>query len=120
MPRPRITKNVHGLPRYTKFGPLECEIDLDIIIMNIEEYESIRLIDDQGLNQKECAEIMGIGRTTAQRIYNSARKKLADCFIEGKTIIIDGGTYKLTGNLNATHNCCRGNHGNGKGRNRLR
>jgi predicted DNA-binding protein (UPF0251 family) len=118
MPRPRIARNVSGLPKFNKFGPLDFNLDLDIVVMSIEEYETIRLIDDMGYNQAECAMNMGIGRTTAQRIYNSARKKIAVCLIHGKVLQFEGGTYLIKG---SGHNRGRGKgtHGQGMGRNRL-
>lgn len=108
MPRPRIMKHVDGMPKFERFGPLGYQHDLDIIIMSIEEYETIRLIDQIGLNQAECAKQMKIGRTTAQRIYNDARKKLAECIIHGRTLQFEGGDYFIRGN----------GHGRGRGRNK--
>ena len=112
MPRPRIMKHVYGLPPYTAFGP-KGNRSTDIIIMSIEEYETIRLIDELNLNQAECANEMGIGRTTAQRIYNSARGKIAKCLVYGKTLQFEGGDYAIKG-----QGIGRGNRGNGRGRNR--
>ena len=45
--------------------------------MTVDEYESIRLIDLEGLTQEEAALQMEVGRSTVQSIYNSARRKLA-------------------------------------------
>jgi predicted DNA-binding protein (UPF0251 family) len=85
--------------------------------MSIEEYETIRLIDDSDLNQAECAEEMGIGRTTAQRIYNNARKKIAHCLVHGKTLQIEGGDFIIKGHGRGQG---MGRHGQGMGRNRSR
>lgn len=43
----------------------------------MEEYEALRLMDYLGLNQEEAAAQMGVARTTVQRIYAQARRKLA-------------------------------------------
>ena len=67
----------------------------DIIVMTVDEYETIRLIDLAGLTQEECAGQMNIARTTIQGMYNSARKKLADSLVNGKILKIEGGDYKL-------------------------
>jgi predicted DNA-binding protein (UPF0251 family) len=63
--------------------------------MTVEEYESIRLIDLEGLTQEECAERMNVARTTVQKMYNDARKKLAESLVNGNIIKIEGGDYKL-------------------------
>ena len=48
----------------------------EMLIMTVDEYESIRLIDLEGFSQEECANKLGVARITAQLIYNNARKKL--------------------------------------------
>ena len=50
MPRPRKWRRVCRLPQNTLFGPL-AGIDDGTIVMTVEEYETIRLIDLEGLNQ---------------------------------------------------------------------
>ena len=57
MPRPRKWRRVWRLPQNTLFGPL-AGIDDGTIVMTVEEYETIRLIDLEGLNQEACAERM--------------------------------------------------------------
>jgi predicted DNA-binding protein (UPF0251 family) len=73
--------------------------------MSIEEYEAVRLIDLQGFMQEEAAQQMNIARTTVQRIYNDARKKLAESLVNGKTLKIEGGDYMLCNGLENSCGC---------------
>ena len=77
--------------------------------MTIEEYETIRLIDIEGFTQEKCAGQMNIARTTAQLLYNTARKKVADSLVNGNILVIEGGTYKLCDGLEEICACggCR-------------
>ena len=96
MPRPRKWRKVCCMPESDRFGPLNAKPGQNsVVIMTVDEYETIRLIDLQGFNQEECAEKMDIARTTVQRIYNEARKKLADCLVNGKVLRIKGGYFQL-------------------------
>lgn len=101
MARPRKWRKVCCLPSNDEFGPLlannkgvgfESE---DVVVMSIEEYETIRLIDLESYTQEECAKHMGIARTTVQGMYNSARKKIAESVVNGRHMIIRGGDYTL-------------------------
>lgn len=94
MPRPRKYRNVCALPTVTCFYPKGRE-ECQCVLLEVEEYEVIRLIDWEGLTQEECAEQMEVARTTVQRIYNDARRKLADVLVQGKALRIEGGNYKL-------------------------
>lgn len=94
MSRPRKRRRVCGLPKYQLFGPnTEGNGHNQIIKMSIEEYEVIRLIDLEGLEQEQCAEIMEVARSTVQRMYIVAKQKVADCIVNGKTLRIEGGDY---------------------------
>ena len=53
-----------------------------------EEMEAIRLSDYEGLYHEECAQKMGISRTTFSRILSKAHKKLADGLLNTKAIRI--------------------------------
>lgn len=98
MPRPRKWRNVCCLPENNRFGPLGIPKNKDeIISMTVDEYETIRLIDLEGLNQVQCSEQMNIARTTVQGIYSEARKKLAESLVKGKMLNIQGGEYKICG-----------------------
>lgn len=105
MPRPRKWRKVCCMPGNNRFGPLNTSYNQECVVMTIEEYETIRLIDLQGFTQEQCAEKMSIARTTVQRIYNDARQKLADALVNGKVLKIEGGDYKLCEGLEETCNC---------------
>ncbi len=84
------------MPVRTEFAPTGRPFQSsEAVVMTVDEYETIRLIDYQGFNQKECAGYMNIARTTAQQIYNSARKKLSTALVEGRPFVIEGGEYRL-------------------------
>lgn len=108
MARPRKCKRVCALPKVGEFGPLNVSKDvIESIIMTVEEYETIRLMDLKGLNQEQCAYTMGVARSTVQRIYDDARKKIADSLANGKMLKIKGGDYKLCSDFGDKENCNR-------------
>lgn len=94
MPRPRKWRRVCTLPSCTNFLP-ENRQQGDRVSMTVDEYETIRLIDLEGLTQEQCANQMGVARTTAQAIYACARKKLALCIVNGFALVIEGGEYRI-------------------------
>jgi len=110
MSRPRKWRKVCCLPESNRFGPLNALINQEhFVIMTVDEYETIRLIDLEEFTQEECAEQMNIARTTVQRIYNDGRKKLAESLVNGKVLRIEGGDYKLCDGLEKSCGCsgCR-------------
>lgn len=112
MSRPRKWRQVCGLPEIDVFGPRGPKANLRQIVMTVEEYESIRLIDYEGLTQEECADLMKVARTTVQRIYFDARKKLSEVLVEGAVLRIEGGDYKLREDTEH-HHCGRSCHRRG-------
>ncbi len=106
MSRPRKCRKVCCLPESTLFGPLDSQnAGQDCVTMTVEEYETIRLIDSEGFMQEECADKMHVARTTVQRIYNDARKKLAQCLVHGNVLKIEGGDYQLCDGSEAKCDC---------------
>lgn len=96
MPRPVKWRKVCCLPERNRFGPLDSLPKVDgIINMTVDEYETIRLIDFEGRTQEECAIQMNVARTTVQRIYFGARKKVAELIVNGKVLLIKGGEYQI-------------------------
>jgi len=78
------------MPKIKEFGPLGSEIT-ETIILNVDEYEVLRLLDYAHLTQEKCSERMNVSRTTVTRMYESARNKIADAIVTGKRIVIKGG-----------------------------
>ena len=95
MPRPRKFRNVCHFPRNLRFLPEENGEKKPPVVLSVDEYETLRLIDREGFSQEECGERMNVARTTVQLIYTSARKKLADMLVEGRELRIEGGEYRL-------------------------
>ena len=96
MPRPRKCRKVCCLPKASSFSPDRPDAaGLPAVVMTVDEYETIRLIDHQGLSQEECSVYLQVARTTAQLIYNSARQKLARALVLGLPLRIEGGSYQL-------------------------
>ncbi len=105
MPRPRKWRKVCCLPNTKKFGPLDACPNPDTMIqLTVDEYETIRLIDVEGMNQEACANHMNVARTTVQGIYNEARRKIALSLVEGRVLYIEGGDYHL---CDGQSSCCR-------------
>lgn len=114
MSRPKKWRNVCRLPFNREYGPLDKDSETEEVInMTVEEYETIRLMDLMGMIQEECADRMGIARTTVQDIYSKARKKIARSLVEGISLTIGGGSYKVCEYSEDCHRrkTCKRNHG---------
>lgn len=107
MARPAKCRKICHFPHVLEFIPKDFEEIKEPIFIAIDEYETIRLIDKEGLSQEECASFMQIARTTVQRIYDLARKKLACSIVEGRPLKIEGGDFCLCNGQNA--NCGKKN-----------
>ena len=95
MPRPCKRRRICALPVCRGFDPVGQEEEDEIVRMTLDEYEAVRLIDLEDFSQAECPRRMRVARTTAQAVYNSARKKLAVCLAYGLPLRIEGGDYEL-------------------------
>jgi predicted DNA-binding protein (UPF0251 family)/predicted Fe-Mo cluster-binding NifX family protein len=92
--RPKKKKLISEEPIYRCFGCRgRCEAPK--IEMSLEEYETIALLDGEGLSQEEAAFRMGVSRTTITALYASARQKIADFLIHGKRLSLAGGCYEV-------------------------
>ena len=92
MPRPTRCRQIGQLPMFRSFSPDDVDT-ISNVTMTVDEYEVVRLLDYEGLNQEVCASRMNVSRTTVTAIYESARKKMADMLVNGKRLLIAGGNY---------------------------
>ena len=108
MPRPVKSRKVCYYPQIQAFHPISDDDNKDSIVLWIEEYETIRLIDKEGFSQEQCSAFMQIARTTVQRIYETARQKIATALVEGRPLRIEGGDYTICDgqNLDCGHYAC--------------
>jgi predicted DNA-binding protein (UPF0251 family) len=96
MPRPVRCRRVSFLPNVTYFKPAGIPLSvLEEVRLSVEEAESMRLKDIEGLEQEQCAERMNISRPTFQRVLMSGRRKITDALLNGKAIKIEGGRFEM-------------------------
>lgn len=109
MPRPRLCRRVFFKPSITYFKPRGVRLrELDEVILGIDELEAVRLKDFEGLDQEKAAKKMNISQPTFHRLVLSARKKISGALVNGKSIKIEGGNFKMVQP--------RGRGGGGRGR----
>jgi len=93
-PRPFKLRRISNPPTVSGFKPYGNKKNsgrAETIFLNLEEYEAIRLCDYEMLSQHEASVTMSVSRPTLTRIYLKARQKIAEAFVLGKQIIIEGG-----------------------------
>jgi predicted DNA-binding protein (UPF0251 family)/predicted Fe-Mo cluster-binding NifX family protein len=94
MPRPQKLRRICCYPDYWSFAP-DLDAANDMVILSLDEFETIRQIDYCAKTQEQCAKEMDVARTTVTAIYESARRKIAAALVEGRRIVISGGNYTL-------------------------
>ncbi|MCD7982316.1 MAG: DUF134 domain-containing protein [Clostridiales bacterium] len=101
MARPTKCRIICQFPQTLEFTPEKSGDGKDPVIVTVDEFETIRLIDKEGLSQEQCCRRMQVARTTVQKIYDSARKKLADALVDGRPLRIEGGRYRICDGQNS-------------------
>ncbi len=124
MPRPRHCRRIAHLPQANYYKPRGIPLSvLQQITLMVDELEAIRLTDLEGLYQAQAAEKMNISRQTLGRILESAHRKIADALVNGKALLIKGGTIELAdaaSDAGHTHRFRHGPGGQGRGQCRRR
>ena len=89
MTRPRLWRRISFNPSVTYFKPQGVPMRfLEMVELTTEEVEALRLKNEKGLEQIECAKLMKTSQSTFQRILSGAYKKITEALIEGKAIKI--------------------------------
>lgn len=89
MVRPLKPRRIACVPDVTYFKPRAIPLSiLEEVELSVDELESLRLCDFQGVEQTDAAKQMGISQSTLQRTLSSARKKVAEALVNGKAIKI--------------------------------
>lgn len=89
MPRRMKRRNCRALDGERSFKPSGIpRTELETIILNIDEFEAIRLCDYDGLSQIEAGESLGVSRGTVQRLLISGRKKVVDALLHTKELVL--------------------------------
>lgn len=94
MGRRPCCRRVAGNPSSTRFGP-DSEAIGPAIELALDEFESLRLADVEGLYQADAAAQMGVSRATFGRIVGAARHKVATALLNGQELVIGGGHVRL-------------------------
>ena len=89
MPRPKIPRQICGRPADSCFKPNARPMSqLEQIHLAADEFEALRLVDLQGMQQQEAAVVMGVSRQTLANILKMARFKVVSCLNDGKALIM--------------------------------
>ncbi|MCF8224351.1 MAG: DUF134 domain-containing protein [Bacteroidales bacterium] len=88
MPRRRKLRKIVAPPGFRGYKPYgfrggRNNGHVDLLY---EEYEAIKLVDYDLMNHLEASSLMGISRPTFARIYESARRKIAQALAESREI----------------------------------
>jgi predicted DNA-binding protein (UPF0251 family) len=111
MPRPKRIRKVNNPPHFKGFRPTGVVNEGQPVVLNFEEYESIRLSDFELLGQVEASKVMDVSRPTFARIYESARRKVAQAFVNGSPIVFEGGKVYFNSDWYSCNSCgCWFNH----------
>ena len=94
MARPKKARVICSVPRHCRFAPVGVRHS-DVVTLEFDEYEMLRLHDLEHLTQTEVAGQMLVSRPTVTLLLNAAHEKIADALVNGKTISIEGGNCKV-------------------------
>ncbi len=114
MPRPKHPRAIHAPPSVDGFKPRSGGGQQGEVNLTLEEFEAIRLVDFEGLDQIQASALMGVSRQTFGRVLRSGRFTLSKALVKGLPLTVGGGCYEIRGNRNI-----RG-HDNPRGRQRCR
>ena len=116
MPRPCCLRHIDVNPCAVYFKPAGIPVHmLEEVVLTLDELESLRLADLNGLYQEQAAEEMKISRPTFSRVVEQARRKVADALIHGKALRLEGGAVVMKGDQTMPGRDGTGPMGGGRG-----
>jgi predicted DNA-binding protein (UPF0251 family) len=94
--RPKKTRWVKCSTAQRVFKPQsQASSSTTIIVLSLDEFEAVRLLDHEQLSQIQAAKQMRVHRSTVSRIVSSARRKIAQALVDINTLKIEGGCCKI-------------------------
>ncbi len=106
MARHKTLRKIVAPPGFQGFRPYGARTKKqEVIELLYEEYEAIKLADFDKMNHLEASRLMGISRPTFARIYEEARRKIAQALVEVKEIKAVYGHARLDKSWFVCNNC---------------
>jgi predicted DNA-binding protein (UPF0251 family) len=106
MGRREIDRLVHKPPLFRLFKPSGIAANmLEEVVLSIDEYESIRLVDYCKHSHEEAADEMCISRPVFTKMLEKARHKLSKLLVNGVLLKIGGGNIHFKNNIMKCQNC---------------
>ena len=92
MTRPKKHRHCRQYAGDLVFKPRSIPMSrLETIPLELDELEAMRLCDQEGLDQTEAGDRMGVSRGTVQRLLRSGRSKLVGALLSNAAIVINRG-----------------------------
>lgn len=91
MARPQRCRRICFEPEVCSFSP-EGGAPGEAVVLSLDEFEAIRLVDAEGRTHAQCAAQMDISRTTVTEICERAHRKIAQSLVSGRALVIAGAT----------------------------
>ena len=96
MGRPPARRRIGCRPEVTVFKPAGVPAaGLQMVILHLDEVESMRLVDVEEHDHTKAAAEMGVSRATLGRILERGRSKTARALTQGYGLMIEEGTAPL-------------------------
>lgn len=116
--RPQKKRIVESAPHWQRYIPEGCPSSAEILL-SLDMYEALRLVDAEGLPQGVAAHRMGVSTPTLCRLLNEARRRVASALRDGWALRCSGGNVELAPAEKRPghrgHGCGRGGRGDGAG-----
>lgn len=96
MARPFKLRCIGHVPGATVFKPAGVPArSINKVTLHLDELEALRLVNLEGLDQREAAQQMGVSRPTVGRILKEACRKVTSALVQGDALLIEHGSAPL-------------------------